>query len=47
MKKYMAFILLLVFASILASGCGETINGLSKDMRRISKGVKTVFMRGD
>lgn len=45
MKKYMMLALVLVFFSITIIGCGETINGVSKDAKRISKGIKTVFMR--
>ena len=26
-------------------GCGETIQGIGKDARRMGKGVKTIFIR--
>jgi len=36
--------LLLMLAFILA-GCGETVNGMVKDTKRIGGGVKKVFIR--
>lgn len=27
------------------SGCGETVQGISKDTRRVGKGIKTIFTR--
>lgn len=47
MRRYIVLALVLAFTSIIMAGCGETINGMSKDIRRISKGVKTVFVRND
>ncbi|MFH1380766.1 MAG: hypothetical protein ABIH57_01155 [Candidatus Omnitrophota bacterium] len=47
MKKIIPIILLIVFVSILMSGCGETLSGIGKDAKRITKGVKTVFVRED
>lgn len=39
------FFLILAVICIAAIGCGETVSGISKDANRISKGVKTVFIR--
>jgi len=44
MKRCFALVSFLVLASILISGCGETANGLNKDLKRITKGIKTVFV---
>lgn len=38
-------LLLLAFASINIIGCGETIHGAGKDVKRMGKGVKTFFVR--
>lgn len=45
MKNYALALVLLLLTAVIMAGCGETLNGLSKDARRIKKGVKTVFMR--
>ena len=40
--------IVLIFLAIIIlqlSGCGETIQGIGKDVRRVSKGVKTIFIR--
>jgi len=47
MKKYVALVLILIFVSVMLSGCGETVNGLGKDASRIGKGIKTIFVRDD
>jgi len=44
MKIYIKLITLIILASFLA-GCGETMNGMVKDTKRIGTGVKTVFIR--
>lgn len=44
MKKIVLGIILMAFALSLF-GCGETLTGVSKDIRRMGKGVKTVFIR--
>ncbi|MFH1791825.1 MAG: hypothetical protein ABH885_07590 [Candidatus Omnitrophota bacterium] len=44
MRVLFAVILFILSTGILA-GCGETLTGMSKDMKRVGKGVKTVFFR--
>lgn len=43
MKGIFLYLVIGVFL-ILCSGCGETVQGMSKDAHRIGKGVKTVFV---
>lgn len=31
--------------ALLLAGCGETVSGMGKDISRIGRGVKTVFIR--
>jgi predicted small secreted protein len=41
-------VIVLVFLAIIIlqlSGCGETVQGVSKDVRRVGKGVRTIFIR--
>ena len=45
MKKYIALTLVLILASLAITGCGETVSGVGKDINRIGRGVKTVFIR--
>jgi len=47
MQKYIALFVVVGFVSLLASGCGETMTGLTKDVKRQAKGVKTIFVRDD
>lgn len=47
MRKNTALALALIIAAIAMAGCGETIAGMSKDITRIGKGVKTVFIRNE
>ena len=47
MRKLIALFLVLVFLSLTMAGCGETFSGAGKDTRRISKGIKTIFVRGE
>ena len=47
MKKYVGLSLLLVLVALVVTGCGETIGGISKDIQRVKRGIKTVFVRGD
>jgi len=47
MKKYIPMVLLMAFTVVLLAGCGETLSGIGKDAKRITKGVKTVFVRED
>jgi len=44
MRRLISLAALLVIVSFLA-GCGETVNGVVKDTRRIGKGVRKVFVR--
>ncbi|MCK4852557.1 MAG: hypothetical protein KAS86_05510 [Candidatus Omnitrophica bacterium] len=45
MKKTCLLLILLVTASFLITGCGETVTGMIKDTKRIGTGIKTVFVR--
>ncbi|MBL7156996.1 MAG: hypothetical protein ISS92_02410 [Candidatus Omnitrophica bacterium] len=47
MKQFILLIILVAFVSLLASGCGETMTGVTKDVKRQVKGVKTIFVRDD
>ncbi len=44
MKKIVLTVSLLLLVAFLA-GCGETVNGMIKDTKRIGTGVRTVFVR--
>lgn len=44
MRKLLSIISLIMIAAFLA-GCGETVNGMVKDTKRIGGGVKKVFIR--
>lgn len=44
MKKIVFNIVLIAFTLSLF-GCGETLNGAVRDVRRMGKGIKTVFVR--
>ena len=45
MKKNMFFLSLALLTAMLLTGCGETLNGMGKDVKRVGKGVKTIFVR--
>jgi predicted small secreted protein len=45
MKKIVLLVVCLILTYVITTGCGETIDGLGKDINRIGKGVKTVFVR--
>ena len=48
MKSFYIKLVLVIFVSIAAfqlSGCGETFQGMGKDVQRVGKGVKTIFIR--
>ena len=44
MKKLVLFVSLFLITVFLA-GCGETVNGMVKDTKRIGSGIKQVFIR--
>ena len=44
MRKLLSIISLIMIVAFLA-GCGETVNGMVKDTKRIGGGVKKVFIR--
>ena len=44
MRKLVSIVALLIVISFLA-GCGETVNGMIKDTKRIGTGVRKVFVR--
>lgn len=33
-----------VAALLILSGCGETVRGVGKDVSRVGRGVKTIFV---
>ncbi len=35
----------LVFVTLALVGCGETVSGIGKDASRVTKGVRTIFLR--
>lgn len=45
MKRALLIGLLLISFALMLAGCGETLNGISKDVKRMGKGVKTIFVR--
>ena len=48
MNLFFRKLVLAVFVTMLAlqlAGCGETLQGVSKDAQRMGKGVKTIFVR--
>ncbi len=48
MNLFCKKIILVMFIAMLVlplSGCGETVHGVSKDVKRMGKGVKTIFIR--
>ena len=47
MRQFILITMLVAFVSLLAAGCGETFSGVSKDVKRQAKGVKTIFVRDD
>jgi len=44
MKKILLSVVLIAFTLSLV-GCGETLNGAVRDVRRMGKGIKTIFVR--
>ncbi len=42
MKRY---ILGLILLSFILTGCGETITGAARDVKRVGKGIKTIFFK--
>ncbi|NQT22208.1 MAG: hypothetical protein HQ579_02095 [Candidatus Omnitrophica bacterium] len=44
MKKTLLVFIIISF-SLALTGCGETLTGVSKDVSRMGKGVKTIFVR--
>jgi len=44
MRRIVSLISLVLLVSFLA-GCGETVNGMVKDTKRIGSGVHKVFVR--
>lgn len=47
MKKTFSILSLLVLFSFLVTGCGETVNGMVKDGKRIGSGIKKVFVQDE
>lgn len=43
--KRLILIALLIMLTLQLYGCGETVHGIGKDARRMTKGVKTIFIR--
>ena len=38
-------VLVILLVSFFLSGCGETITGAAKDVRRVGKGIKSIFFK--
>jgi predicted small secreted protein len=47
MGRYVAAFLVVCFIAAVLCGCGETISGVGKDLRRIGHGTKTIFIRDE
>jgi len=47
MKRIASLLLAAIIISLLTTSCGETVSGITKDTRRIGKGVKTIFVRDE
>ena len=45
MKRYAILAAALIILTAALAGCGETFTGMSKDVKRVGKGVKTIFFR--
>lgn len=45
MKRNFALVMITMLLTMCLAGCGETVNGLSKDLKRVGKGIRTVFVR--
>jgi len=45
MKKCALFLIIILFLHFFTAGCGETLSGVGKDIKRIGHGIKTVFVR--
>lgn len=43
-RKAIFLIVLALFCSNII-GCGETVSGAGKDIKRVGKGIKTIFVR--
>jgi len=41
--KHILIFVLFIYCGMLA-GCGETIGGVGKDVSRMGKGIKTIFI---
>jgi predicted small secreted protein len=44
MRKYVLIVSVLLTAAFLA-GCGETVNGMVKDTKRVGAGIGKIFIR--
>jgi predicted small secreted protein len=47
MVKKIFLALVLISFCVASTGCGETISGIGKDVSRMGKGIKTVFIAED
>ncbi|MBN1353186.1 MAG: hypothetical protein JW994_00755 [Candidatus Omnitrophica bacterium] len=45
MKHKVRLLLVLLLLMFILSACGETINGVTKDAKRVGKGIRTIFIR--
>jgi len=43
-QKCLILVILVVFCSGII-GCGESFSGAGKDVRRVGKGIKTIFVK--
>jgi len=44
MRKYVMIGSMLLIVAFLA-GCGETVNGMVKDTKRVGSGIRKIFVR--
>jgi predicted small secreted protein len=45
MKRFMALLAISACLSLVLAGCGETIQGMAKDVDRVGRGVHKVLFR--
>ena len=43
-RRAAGLLLLAVFIGIFTAGCGETLRGIGRDVNRMGRGVKTIFL---
>ncbi|MBN1687486.1 MAG: hypothetical protein JW893_00115 [Candidatus Omnitrophica bacterium] len=44
-RRLKAVLLILLFAFLIElTGCGETVRGMGRDLARVGRGIKTIFI---